>query len=100
VGWVILAFISPAIVTLIASIAMLSTPVNLAKPTLRQLITQGSNGAAITLVAVIGWAVWRQITTGYGADHALLQWLFFYGPVGFAAGQVIAVVRWWLSDAT
>lgn len=52
-------------------------------------------GAIVSLVLIIVWMVWCESSTGYGAGNAPLAWIFFYGPVSAALGQLAALAQWW-----
>jgi len=51
-------------------------------------------GAGITLIYTIVSMVWYEKTTGYSAGNGPLGWLFFYGPLGIALGQILALIKW------
>ena len=52
-------------------------------------------GAVASLVLLIIWMIWYENTTGYGAGNAPLAWIFFYGPLSAALGQLCALLSWW-----
>lgn len=58
-------------------------------------IKYGVVGAVISLVITIAWMVWYEHTSGYSAGNGPIGWIFFYGPISFAIGQVVALVKWW-----
>jgi hypothetical protein len=35
-------------------------------------------------------------TTGYSAGNAPIAWIFFYGPISAAMGEIVALVQWWM----
>ena len=53
-------------------------------------------GAAVSLVGTVLWMAWYERSTGFDAANAPLAWIFFYGPISVAAGQLLALVTWWL----
>ena len=57
-------------------------------------------GAVATLVLTIAWMMWYEKTTGYSAGNGPIGWIFFYGPLGAAAGQLVALVLWWFKSST
>ncbi len=56
-------------------------------------------GAVATLVLTIAWMIWYEKTTGYSAGNGPLGWIFFYGPLGAASGQLVALLLWWLKSS-
>lgn len=58
-------------------------------------IKYGIVGVAPSLVVTIAWMLGYEFLTGYNAGNAPLGWILFYGPISFALGQIIALVRWW-----
>jgi hypothetical protein len=57
-------------------------------------------GAIATLAFTVAWMIWYEKTTGYSAGNAPLGWIFFYGPLGAAFGQLVALVLWWFKGPT
>jgi hypothetical protein len=55
-------------------------------------------GAVATLVLTIAWMIWYEKTTGYSAGNGPLGWIFFYGPLGAASGQLVALLLWWFKS--
>jgi TRAP-type C4-dicarboxylate transport system permease small subunit len=52
-------------------------------------------GAIASLVLLIIWMIWYEKSTGYSAGNAPVGWIFFYGPLSAALGQLIALIQWW-----
>ena len=52
-------------------------------------------GAVATLLYTIAWMISYTKSTGFSAGNAPLFWIFFWGPLGAALGQLIALVIWW-----
>lgn len=52
-------------------------------------------GAGVSLVLTIVWMIWYEKTTGFSAGNGPLGWIFFYGPMSSALGQLVALARWW-----
>ncbi len=52
-------------------------------------------GAIVSLGLTIGWMAWYESSTGYSAGNGPLAWIFFYGPVSAALGQLAALAQWW-----
>lgn len=48
----------------------------------------------LTIIAM----VWYEASTGYNAGNGPLGWIFFYGPISAALGQLIAMVQWWFKN--
>lgn len=42
---------------------------------------------------------WHESSTGISQGNAPIGWIFFYGPLSAAAGQLAALVQWWLRKA-
>jgi len=57
-------------------------------------------GAVATLVLTIASMIWYEKTTGYSAGNGPLGWIFFYGPVGAAFGQLVALLLWWFKKSS
>jgi hypothetical protein len=52
-------------------------------------------GAAVSLGSTIAWMVWYERSTGFSSGNAPLGWIFFYGPISVAVGELVALVHWW-----
>jgi hypothetical protein len=52
-------------------------------------------GAFLTLLYTVAWMIWYEKTTGFSAGNAPIAWIFFYGPLGLAFGQLVALLLWW-----
>lgn len=57
-------------------------------------------GATATLILTVAWMTWYEKTTGYSAGNAPLGWIFFYGPLGAAFGQLVALALWCFKSRT
>lgn len=57
-------------------------------------------GAVATLVFTIAWMIWYEKNAGYSAGNGPLGWIFFYGPLGAAFGQLVALVLWFKSSTS
>lgn len=64
------------------------------KKLLNKSIKYAIIGAGLTLILTISHMVWYEKTTGYSAGNDPLGWLFFYGPISAALGQLIALIKW------
>jgi hypothetical protein len=96
----IVAFFSPIVAGVTAVLVWaVAKALGLAKPTLAGLavvsLIGGMVGAGITLGYTIVWMIWYQATTGFDPGNAPLGWLFFLGPLGFAAGELVGLIMWW-----
>ena len=58
-------------------------------------IKYGLIGVGISLVLFIAWMYWYENVVGYSAGNAPPFWLFFYAPLSFSIGQLIALYKWW-----
>ena len=74
------------------------------RPPFRVLIIRtvvfGVAGGVLSLLATIVWMIWYQHTTGYNAGNGPLGWIFIYGPVSVAVGELVALVTWWRQRPT
>lgn len=52
-------------------------------------------GAGVSLIYTIDWMASYEESTGYSAGNAPLGWMFSYGPVSAALGQLLALAVWW-----
>jgi hypothetical protein len=43
--------------------------------------------------------VWYEASTGYSAGNDPLGWIFSYGSVSTALGQLLALVQWWFKKS-
>jgi hypothetical protein len=94
------AFLSPAILAVMAALVVLFAKVRgLQKPTIAFLVGRsllyGGMGAVVSLVLTVAWMVWYEWSSGYSAGNGPLGWIFFYGPLSAALGQVVAIAQWW-----
>lgn len=55
-------------------------------------------GEVTTLALTIAWMNWYEKTTGYSAGNGPPGWIFFYGPLGAASGQLVALLLWWFKS--
>ena len=51
-------------------------------------------GAGLTLIYTVAEMIWYKNTTGYGAGNGPLAWIFLFGPIGAAIGQLLALIKW------
>ena len=51
--------------------------------------------AGLSLLPLIVWMIWYQITTGYDSGNVPVIWIVFCGPPSAALGQLIAIFVWW-----
>lgn len=60
-------------------------------------VIYGCVGAAATLA----WTIYAmgnyESSSGVDAGNGPLGWIVLYGPLGFAAGELLALVQWWMS---
>lgn len=101
----LVGFISPLLVAALAIILVVYVKLAaLAKPSIAFLISRSfmyaAVGAISSLILTIVWMVWYEWSTGYSAGNAPLGWIFFYGPVSAALGQLAALVQWWFKKST
>ena len=92
--------LSPVIMAVIVGLVVVYAKVsNLPKPGIDRLVARSVKyaavGAGASLVLLIVLMIWYEQTTGYSAGNAPLGWLFFYGPVSAALGQMVALILWW-----
>ena len=93
-------FYSPVISLVIAVIVVSIAKLNhLPKPRLTSLLVLtlflAVAGAIATLLMTIVWMIWYQHSTGFDPGNAPVGWIFFYGPLGVALGQLCALAMWW-----
>ena len=99
----LLIFLSPLFAALLAALVVLGTKLaHLPKPKATYLVELSLKyaviGAGISLGLTIVWMIWYEKTTGYSAGNGPLGWIFFYGPLSAALGQLVALVRWWFKN--
>jgi hypothetical protein len=58
----------------------------------------GAAGSGLTLLYTIADMVWYEHSTGFSAGNGPLGWIFLLGPFGFAAGQLVALVWWFIKS--
>jgi hypothetical protein len=96
------AILSPFIAGAFAiGLAIAAVSDNLGKPPIWVLVLRtvvyAIAGGTLSLGCTIVWMIWYERSTGYSAGNAPLAWIFVYGPVSIALGQIIALVHWWLN---
>jgi len=96
----LMGLVSPLLIAALAIILVVYVKLAaLKKPSIAFLIGRSLLYAVIgviaSLVLVIIWMIWYESSTGYGAGNAPLAWIFFYGPVSAALGQLAALTQWW-----
>ena len=94
------AILSPlamvVVATTVVAIAKLSAlPKPKASTLIWMTIAFAGVGAIASLAFTIAWMYWHESTTGISAGNGPLGWIFFYGPVSAALGQLVALVVWW-----
>jgi hypothetical protein len=52
--------------------------------------------AAFSLGLTIISMIWYEHSTGYSAGNGPLGWIFIYGPLSAAIGEIIALIHWWV----
>ena len=94
----IAVFLSPLWVAAVTAILVASSKEP--KPRLGSLVVYslslGAIGAISSLLYTLVSIEQYQTQTRYDAGNGPLGWLFFYGPLSFAAGQIVALVFWWV----
>src|SRR5690349_4338456 len=91
---------SPAIVLAFAIVVVsIAKSKQLPKSSLKSLLLLtllfGVAGAVTTLLITLGWMSWYEHSTGFSAANAPVGWIFFFGPLGVALGQLCALIVWW-----
>jgi len=99
----LLIFLSPLFAAILAVLVVLSAKLaHLSKPKPSYLVELSLKyagiGAGASLVLTIVWMIWYEKTTGYSAGNGPLGWIFFYGPLSAALGQLVALVKWWFKS--
>ena len=97
----VVVFFSPLIVAVFALIVvLLAKKAKLSKPSLTYLVSCSfvfaAIGAVSTLLLTIAWIIWYEHSTGYSANQTPFAWIFFFGPLSAALGQLLALGMWWL----
>ena len=97
-------FFSPVLMVIVAVIAVILAELkHLPKPGVGYLasltIILAMVGLGGSLLCTIGWAIWYEQTKHLNAGNAPLAWIFFYGPVSTALGQLIALILWWFKKS-
>jgi hypothetical protein len=97
----VVVFFSPLIVAVFALIVvLLAKKAKLSKPSLTYLVSRSfvfaAIGAVSTLLLTIAWIIWYEHSTGYSANQTPFAWIFFFGPLSAALGQLLALGMWWL----
>jgi hypothetical protein len=93
-------FLSPVLVAVVAVLFVAYAKASgLQKPSVGRLVNRSLLyavlGAVASLVLLTLWIVWYEKTTGYSAGNAPLGWIFVYGPLSAAFGQIFALIQWW-----
>lgn len=93
-------FFSPVIALVIAIVVVSFAKSNqLPKPNFKSLLLLtllfAVVGAMTTLLMTISWMTWYEHSTGFSAGNGPLGWIFLYGPLGVAVGQLCALTVWW-----
>lgn len=94
-----LALLSPiCAATLAVLIWSLTKAVGVPRPPFTHLaiLSTGAGviGAGLTFAYTFASMIWYTWSTGYDAGNAPLAWIFFFGPIGFACGQLVALLAW------
>lgn len=97
-------FLSPVLMIVVAAgVVLYARTAQLAKPSIGYLVSRSIGfaviGAVASLLLTIGWMIWYERSTGYSAGNAPLGWIFFYGPLSAACGQLAALIAWWLKTS-
>lgn len=101
---ILLIFIFPFLALIIQiGIIIYAKRIKLHKPRTEVLIKNsfkyGFIGAGISLLITIISMVWYEYSSGYSAGNAPVGWILFYGPLSFSIGQIVALTKWWRSNA-
>jgi hypothetical protein len=89
----LIAAIFAAIIYLVAKQAGFVTPK--VKYLVKLSLLLAAAGAVASLFLTIAWMIWYEKSTGYSAGNASLGWIFVYGPLSAAVGQILALAMWW-----
>lgn len=94
-------FFLPPFLLVIASIILVAVALGSSrsrKPTIPALFLYAGifagTGAALSLAWLVGWMVWYERSTGYSAGNAPVAWIFFYGPLSVAVGELVGLAYW------
>lgn len=98
------AFFAPAIMIVVAiAVYLFAKQGRFGKPSavvlFRLTVMYALVGGGLSLVLTVAWMFWYEATSGYSAGNAPLAWIFVYGPLSVALGQVLALVVWWFRKA-
>ena len=96
----LICFISPVLAALAAAVVVFAarisgTPIAPLGQLFSKSATLAVTGAVVALLYTVVSAIWYERTTGFSAGNAPLGWMFVYGPLGVAFGQLAALVLWW-----
>src|SRR6185436_17239395 len=96
----VIVFFSPFIVAVFALIVVLiAKKAKLSKPSLTYLVSRGfclvEMVGFFTFLLTIAWIIWYERSTGYSANQTPFAWIFFFGPLSAALGQLLALGMWW-----
>jgi hypothetical protein len=99
----VIAPLSPLIIVIIAKLVFfLAKTAGLQKRDGKYLVSRSwwfeLIGAGTSLLWLIDWMIKYEKNTGFSAGNAPLFWIFFYGPVSAAAGQLLALIVWWVKE--
>ena len=50
--------------------------------------------AGLSLAGVIGRMIWYSYKTGIDSSQGPLAWIFFFGPISIAAGEIVGFIVW------
>ena len=94
-------FLSPGLMILVAAgMVLYARTAQISKRSIGYVVSRSIVfaviGAVASLLFTIGWMIWYERSTGYSAGNAPLGWIFFYGPLSAACGQLAALTAWWL----
>ena len=100
----VIVFFSPFIVAVFALIVVLiAKKAKLPKPSLTYLVNRSfvfaAIGAVSTLLLTIAWIIWYEHSTGYSANQTPFAWIFFFGPLSAALGQLLTPGMWWIKKS-
>lgn len=100
----VIIFFSPFILAVFALIVVLiAKKAKLSKPSLTYLVSRSfvfaAIGAVSTLLLTIAWIIWYEHSTGYSANQTPFAWIFFFGPLSAALGQLLALGMWWIKKS-
>lgn len=55
--------------------------------------------AGLSLAGVIGRMIWYSYQTGIDSNQGPLVWIFFYGPISIAIGEIVGFIVWLFSKS-